>query len=112
MDLKTQRILVTGACGTVGSELIRQLLEDYHVKELVALDNNEGELVFAEEKFSRHPQAAFFLADVRDRDKLSRRMKGIDVNENDFIALRIMVRTFIKLQNLVGRCTAHLTVMS
>ena len=79
MDLKAQRILVTGVCGTVGSELIRQLLEDYQVKELVALDNNESELFFIEEKFSRHPQAAFFLADVRDRDKLSRRMKGIDV---------------------------------
>jgi len=79
LDLKAQRILVTGACGTVGSELIRQLLEDYQVKELVALDNNESELFFVEEKFSKHPQAAFFLADVRDRDKLSRRMKGIDV---------------------------------
>ena len=79
MDIKSQRILVTGACGTVGSELIRQLLEEYQVKELVALDNNESELFFIEEKFSAHPQAAFFLADVRDRDKLSRRMKGIDV---------------------------------
>jgi FlaA1/EpsC-like NDP-sugar epimerase len=79
LDLKAQRILVTGACGTVGSELIRQLLEEYQIKELVALDNNESELFFIEEKFSMHPQAAFFLADVRDRDKLSRRMKGIDV---------------------------------
>lgn len=79
MDLKAQRILVTGACGTIGRELIRQLLEKFEVRELVALDNNESALFFLEEEFSKHAQAAFFLADVRDRDKLSRRMKGIDV---------------------------------
>ncbi len=79
MDLKAQRILVTGACGTIGRELCRQLLEKYQVEELVALDNNESALFFLKEAFSKHPQAAFFLADVRDRDKLSRRMKGIDV---------------------------------
>ena len=79
MDLKSQRILVTGACGTIGRELIRQLLDDYQVKELVALDNNESALFFLEEELSKYPQAAFFLADVRDRDKLSRRMNGIDL---------------------------------
>jgi FlaA1/EpsC-like NDP-sugar epimerase len=79
LDLKTQRILVTGACGTVGSELVRQLLEKYQVKELVALDNNESKLFFARQIFSGYAQASFFLADVRDRDKLSRRMKDIDV---------------------------------
>ena len=41
-----KRVLVTGACGTVGRELIRQLLEEYPLGELIALDNNEGELFF------------------------------------------------------------------
>ena len=38
---KEKRVLVTGACGTVGKELVRQLLEDFQVRELIALDNNE-----------------------------------------------------------------------
>ena len=79
MDIMSQRILVTGACGTIGRELIRQLLDHFQVKELVALDNNESALFFLEEEFAEYPQAAFFLADVRDRDKLNRRMKGIDL---------------------------------
>ena len=66
-----KRVLVTGACGTVGRELIRQLLEDYPLGELIALDNNESELFFLEQKFSKYSHASFFLADVRDRDKLS-----------------------------------------
>ena len=65
-----KRVIVTGACGTVGRELVKQLLEDYNTSELVALDNNESELFFLEQRFAEHGNARFFLADVRDRDKL------------------------------------------
>jgi len=70
---------VTGACGTVGRELVRQLLENYQVGELIALDNNESEIFFLEQRFSQYPTASFFLADVRDSEKLSRKMKHINV---------------------------------
>jgi len=79
VKLTKKRVLVTGACGTVGRELIRQLLEEYRVKELVGLDNNESELFFIEQEFAAHEQASFFLADVRDRDRLCDKMAGIDV---------------------------------
>ncbi len=78
--LSNKRILVTGACGTVGSELVRQLLEDdYNPSEVVALDNNESELFFLEQRFLHHSNAHFFLADIRDRDKLCRKMRNIDI---------------------------------
>lgn len=79
MTFKNQRILVTGACGTVGHELVTQLLDTHRVGELVALDNNESKLFLMEERFGHHPEAGFFLADVRDRDKLTRQMRGIDL---------------------------------
>jgi FlaA1/EpsC-like NDP-sugar epimerase len=74
-----KRVMVTGACGTVGSELVRQLLEDYQAEELIALDNNESALFFLEQQFSKHDEAHFFLADIRDCSKLSKIMNGIDV---------------------------------
>jgi len=78
--LQNKRILVTGACGTVGSELVRQLLSDSHqISGLVALDNNESELFFLEQRYIEDKRATFFLADVRDRDKLTRKMTGIDI---------------------------------
>jgi FlaA1/EpsC-like NDP-sugar epimerase len=77
--LVNKRILVTGACGTIGRELVRQLLEEYHVGELTALDNNESELFFLEQHFSKHQHAHFFLADIRDRTKLCRLTKGVDI---------------------------------
>ena len=33
--LREKRVLVTGACGTVGRELVRQLLEEYGIGELI-----------------------------------------------------------------------------
>ena len=80
MILKNKRILVTGACGTVGSELVHQLLDgDSQVAGLIALDNNESELFFLEQRFLHDKRASFFLADMRDRDKLRRKTQGIDI---------------------------------
>ena len=76
---KNKRILVTGACGTVGQELVRQLLEYLTVGELIGIDNNESELFFLEQRFQKYPHARFFLADVRDNYKLNRKMHGINV---------------------------------
>ena len=74
-----KRILVTGACGTIGHELTRQLINGYQLDELVALDNNESELFFLEQEFANFSNAHFFLADIRDKDKLCRIMDGIDI---------------------------------
>jgi FlaA1/EpsC-like NDP-sugar epimerase len=50
----------------------------YRVGELVGLDNNESELFFMEQQY-RRTQAHFSLGDVRDRDKLFRKMRGINM---------------------------------
>lgn len=77
--MKNRRILVTGVCGTIGKELVRQLLDEHKVTEVVGIDNNESELFFLEHYFQQHSHAHFYLADIRDRDKLCRKMKGIDI---------------------------------
>lgn len=76
---KDKKVMVTGCCGTVGSELVRQLLEICHVEELIGLDNNESELFFLEERFQNSSQARFFLADIRDQEKLKQKMHSIDI---------------------------------
>ena len=78
--LDGKNVLVTGVCGTVGSSLIRILLtQKYNPAEIVGIDNNESDLFFLEQKFLKDRRARFFLADIRDRDKLCRVMDGIDI---------------------------------
>ena len=74
-----KRVLVTGACGTVGSEVVHHLLNDYEIGELIGLDNNESGLFFLEQKNSKHTNAHFFLADVRDQAKMEIKFKGVDI---------------------------------
>jgi FlaA1/EpsC-like NDP-sugar epimerase len=79
--IDNKRILVTGACGSVGSELVKMLLESsvYSPDEVIGIDHNESELFFLDQRYLDKPQARFVVADVRDRDKLVRIMRGIDV---------------------------------
>jgi len=80
--LKGKRVLVTGACGTVGKELIRQLLSLVDAKrpaEVVGIDNHESNLFFIDQTYLKEPRATFFVVDVRDRHELSRRLEGVDV---------------------------------
>jgi len=76
---QNKRVCVSGACGTIGSRLVRLLLEEYGVGELVGLDNNESALFFQMQRYSGHPGAHFYLADVRDDKKIPRMLQNIDV---------------------------------
>ncbi|MDD3883618.1 MAG: SDR family NAD(P)-dependent oxidoreductase [Gallionella sp.] len=78
---ENKSILVTGACGTVGSELIRQLLSlpEYAPAEVIGIDNNESQLFFLDQQYLKNTRANFFVADIRDRDELTRKMAGVDI---------------------------------
>lgn len=76
-----KNILVTGSCGTVGSELIKQLLSDENFSplEVIGVDNNESALFFLDQEYLNDPRANFFVTDIRDLDSLTARMKNINV---------------------------------
>jgi FlaA1/EpsC-like NDP-sugar epimerase len=78
---KNKRILVTGSCGTIGSELVGQLLGGgkYNPAEVIGLDNNESALFFLDQQYLQDDRAHFYLADMRDLQELRSKMKGIDI---------------------------------
>jgi FlaA1/EpsC-like NDP-sugar epimerase len=81
-SLRGSRILVTGAAGSIGTELCHQLGE-LEPRELVALDQGESELFRLEgELRSRHPGLALSaeIGDIRDARRLERVIEehGID----------------------------------
>jgi FlaA1/EpsC-like NDP-sugar epimerase len=79
--INNKRILVTGASGTIGQELIRQLLEveGFNPKEIVGIDNNESELFFLDQRFSKYENVRFFLSDIRDKSACMQHLEGIDI---------------------------------
>jgi FlaA1/EpsC-like NDP-sugar epimerase len=69
-----KRILVTGAGGSIGSELVRQISR-FQPQAVGLLDFSELNLFQVEQEFQRRLQSLptqSFLADIRDRDALSR----------------------------------------
>lgn len=78
--MRDKKILVTGCCGTVGRELINQIVTgSYEPKSVVGIDNNESELFFIDQKFIDDPRVSFFMADNRDEQALVNMFKGVDV---------------------------------
>lgn len=78
--LRNKRVLITGASGSVGSELLKQVLSpEYGIAEVVGMDENESGLFFQEQRYLDEPRASFFLGDVRNQGAVSGVMKNIDV---------------------------------
>ena len=71
-------VLITGAAGTVGQELVRQLLE-MDPAEVRALDNNETELFFLGERHREDQGFSAYLGDIRDYRKLEEACHGVDI---------------------------------
>jgi FlaA1/EpsC-like NDP-sugar epimerase len=71
-------VLVTGAAGSVGQELVRQLLH-MNPAEVRALDNNETELFFLGERYQETHGLSVHLGDVRDARKLEDVCIGVDI---------------------------------
>ena len=79
-------ILVTGGCGTVGREIVRQLL-DHAPRELRIVDTNESEIFFLEQGLQEHSRrnpnnrisSLCQIGDIRDADKLNMMCSGVDI---------------------------------
>jgi len=71
-------IMVTGAAGSVGQELVRQLLALWPA-EIRAFDHNESELFLMSDFYRSRDNLTFFLGDVRDPGKVKTMAWGADM---------------------------------
>ena len=77
MSFKGKNILVTGGCGSVGSELVSRLAKD--AKVIRIFDNYENGLLQMQQKYKNFKNARYLLGDVRDRERLDTAMENIDI---------------------------------
>jgi len=72
-----KKILVTGATGSIGSEIVHQLLAaDPAVIRLYSRDEHKQFLL--QQELSSYSNVRYFLGDVRDLPRLTTAMEGID----------------------------------
>ena len=71
-------VLITGVCGTIGREVLRQLVA-LEPAEVIGIDNNETDVFFLAEAYREHAHVRLYLGDVRDRRKLLQVTEGVDV---------------------------------
>lgn len=72
-DIRGKRILITGAAGSIGSELVRQVIQ-YNPESLTLVDQAESPLYEVERElklYSGVTKIALYLADITNRERMS-----------------------------------------
>ena len=74
---KNKTILVTGGAGSIGSQIVKMLLER-GAKTVRVLDNNETGLFELGHQINS-PNLRLFVGDVRDKARLTRACQDVDI---------------------------------
>ena len=73
-----KRILVTGGSGSIGSEIVRNLLP-LQPKEIRVFNRSEAPQVELQKELQDHKNITYFIGDVRDEIRLGEVLEGIDI---------------------------------
>jgi len=73
-----KKILVTGGSGSIGSEIVRQLLE-FNPSVVRVFSNDESGQFQLQNELGERKNLRFFMGDVRDRERLSMAAQDVDI---------------------------------
>ncbi len=76
--LGNSSILITGGTGSFGSVFVPQTLARFNPRRLVIYSRDEMKQWEMAKQFADDPRVRFFIGDVRDKDRLSRALDGIE----------------------------------
>jgi len=77
-EFKDKVILITGGTGTIGSELVEQLLA-FHPKQIRILSREEGKQYELLERLKSPKNLRLLIGDIRDRDRIEYAFKEVDI---------------------------------
>ena len=76
--LDNSSILITGGTGSFGNAFVSMTLAKYSPKRLVIYSRDEMKQWVMAQKFARDYRVSFIIGDIRDKDRLTRALDGID----------------------------------
>ena len=74
---ENKHILVTGGTGSIGSEIVRNLLR-YNPASIRVYSRGESEIFDLQHALASHTNVSYLVGDVRDKMRLAKAFKGID----------------------------------
>lgn len=81
-NFRNKIILVTGGTGSIGSEIVRQLLK-YSPKKIRIYSRDETAQFYLQNELDKSVKnrriLRFLIGDIRDKERLSRAMEGVDI---------------------------------
>jgi len=77
-DLEGKTILITGGTGSFGKAFTKRLLDDFSPRKVIVFSRDEQKHHRMAREFP-DPRLRFFVGDVRDRDRLMRAFRGVDI---------------------------------
>ena len=75
---KDKKIMVTGGTGSIGSEIVRRVLQ-YGPEVVRILSRDESKQFDLEQELGTRENVRFLIGDVRDKDRLDRAFEDIDI---------------------------------
>jgi len=79
MPLNNKSVLITGGTGSFGQKFTEVALRDYNPEKVIILSRDELKQYEMQQKFGNYSNLRFFLGDVRDKDRLYRAFKDVDI---------------------------------
>ncbi len=77
--LNDKTILVTGGTGSFGHHFVEYVLKHYSPKKIIIYSRDEFKQYLMQNEYKEYAKVLrFFIGDVRDEERLSRAMKGVD----------------------------------
>lgn len=76
--LNNSSILITGGTGSFGNAFVPMTLKKYNPKRLVIYSRDEMKQWEMAQKYEGDKRVSFIIGDVRDKDRLTRALDGID----------------------------------
>src|ERR1044072_1115977 len=81
MTLSGRTVLITGGTGSFGQMFVRTVLRDHDPARVIVYSRDELKQYEMRQRFPEpvYGNLTYVIGDVRDRDRLSRAMAGVDV---------------------------------
>ncbi|HZW26154.1 MAG TPA: UDP-N-acetylglucosamine 4,6-dehydratase (inverting) [Gallionella sp.] len=76
--LSNKSVLITGGTGSFGHTFVPMTLAKYNPRRLVIYSRDEMKQWEMAKLYANDPRVRFFIGDVRDKDRLSRALDGVD----------------------------------